>query len=199
MKKGTICTPKKGLIYGYITPILTIVLLAVLVGISVFSLVYKSNSNTVALIDNDLNLLVDAFTRIDQDCRIVHFDYALNTINFLNVTAFVGTEVGAIHVAFPERWKGPYMKENPMIQGQEYMVVVTHQGCFITPGTGVRLPNGKVMGIDIVLNEDADIESMMKPDGLLNYKDKPLAAKLNVGATVFEQALREHLISLDEE
>jgi len=198
MKKGTICTPKKGLLYGYITPILTIILLVVLVGISIFTLMHKSSNNTATLIDRDLPVLVDVFYRIDQDCKILYFDYPLNRINFLNVKSFTGSEIGEMHLAYPERWKGPYLNENPMIQGHEYVIVVTHKGCFITPGTEVQLPNGKVMGIDVVLNEDADIESMMKPDGLLYYEGTPLAAKLNVGASVFERLLREHVITLSE-
>jgi len=199
MKKGQLCTPHKGLIYGYITPVLAIGLLAVLVAISVFSLIYKSNNNMVVLIDKDLHQFVDIFERIDKDCKILNFDYTLNRINFLNVKSFVGTEVGAMHLAFPEQWKGPYLKENPMVQGQEYMVVVTHQGYFVTPGTGVRLPNGHVVGLHVVLNEGTDIEAMIKPDGALNYKGTPLAAKLNVGASLAERVLRDQAMINEEE
>jgi hypothetical protein len=199
MKKGQLFTPHKGLVYGYITPLLTIILLIVLTSLSVFSLIYKSQENTAALIDNDLQVLVDAFNRIDQDCKILNFDYTLNRINFLNVESFVGSEVGAMHLGHPEHWKGPYLKVNPTVQEQEYFVVVTHQGCFVTPGFGVRLPNGRIVGSDIVLNKDADIETMMQPGGLFYYNGKALAAKLKVGATVFERILREHAIRLDDE
>jgi len=199
MKKGRICTPKKGLLYGYITPILTTILLVVLVGISIYTLMQKSNSNTAAIIDRDLQTLTDIFHRIDQDCKILHFDYPLNRIDFLTVKSFVGTNVGAMHLAYPEKWKGPYLEANPMVQGQEYMIVVTHKGCFITPGTEVQLPNGKVVGVDITLNEEADIEAMMKPGGGFNADGKPLAEKLNVGASVFDQLLREHAITLGDD
>jgi hypothetical protein len=50
-----------------------------------------------------------------------------------------------------------------------------------------------------VLNKDADIETMMQPGGLFYYNGKALAAKLKVGATVFERILREHAIRLDDE
>jgi hypothetical protein len=199
MKKGRICTPKKGLLYGYITPILTVILLVVLVGLSIYTLMRKSNNNTAIIIDRDLQTLADVFHRIDMDCKIIHFDYPLNRIDFLNVKSFVGTDVGAMHLAYPEKWKGPYLDANPRVQGQEYMIVVTHKGCFITPGTEVQLPNGKVVGVDIILNEETDIETMMKPGGAFNADGKPLAAKLNVGASVFDQLLREHVITLDEE
>ena len=199
MKKGQLFTPQKGLVYGYITPLLTIILLVVLTGLSVFSLIYKSQENTATLIDNDLQVLVDAFNRIDHDCKILNFDYTLNRINFLNVQSFVGSEAGAMNLAYPDHWKGPYLNDNPTVQGQEYFIVVTHQGCFVTPGFGVRLPNGQIVGRDIVLNKDANIEVMIQPGGLLYYNGKALAAKLTVGASVFERIIREQAITLDDE
>lgn len=198
MKKGQIFTPHKGLIYGYITPLLTIALFVFLIGVSVFSLMYKSKTNTAAIIDNDLHLFVDIFKRIDTDCRILSFDYTLNRINFLNVKSFSGSEIGSMQLAYPQRWQGPYLQDNPTLQEQDYLIVVTHQGYFITPGSGVRLPNGNTVGLDIVLSKDADIEAMMKPGGLLFYNGKPLAMKLQVGASMFERAMRDDALSLDE-
>lgn len=198
MKKGRICTPKKGLLYGYITPILTVILLVILVGISIYSLMQKSNSNTAMIIDRDLQMLADVFHRIDQDCKVLHFDYPLTRIDFLNVTSFVGNDVGSMRLAYPEKWKGPYLQKNPSVQGQEYMIVVTHKGSFITPGTEVQLPNGKVVGVDITLNEEADLDAMIKPGGALNADGKPLAVKVNLGASVFEQLLREHTLTFGE-
>lgn len=197
MKKGSIFTPTQGLFYGYITPVLTISLFVVLIGISVFTLIYRSNTSTAVLIDNDLHILVDAFERIDKDCRILDFDYTLNRINFLNVVTFVGSEVGPVNLSYPTNWKGPYIKDNPTIQEQEYLVVVTRKGYYITPGTGVKLPNGNVVGRDIKLDKDADIESMMKKGGLLYYNGKALAAKLNVGASALEQVIQEGLLPVE--
>lgn len=184
---------------GNITPILAGLLLVVLVGIAIYSLTRKSNASTAVIIDRDLQTLADVFHRIDQDCKIIHFDYPLNRIDFLNVKSFVGTDVGAMHLAYPDKWKGPYLDANPKVQGQEYMIVITHKGCFITPGTEVQLPTGKVVGVDIILNEEADIEAMMKPGGAFNADGKPLAAKLNVGASVFDQLLREHTLTLGDD
>lgn len=198
MKKGLIFTPKKGLVYGYITPILTIALFVILIVVSVFSLVYKSKTNTAALIDRDLHTFVDIFKRIDMDCRILSFDYTLNPINFLNVKSFSGSEVGPMNLGYPASWKGPYIEDNPTIQGEEYLLVATQKGHFVVPGMGVRLPNGKVVGRDIVLSKDADIEAMMQPGGGLYYKGKPLAAKLQVGASVLERALRDSALRLDD-
>jgi hypothetical protein len=85
-----------------------------------------------------------------------------------------------MNVAHPEKWEGPYLQDNPTMLGQEYQIVRTLKGHFITPGEGVRLPNGKVIGKDIILDEDADIASMMLDVNSLRFKDKPLAAPLNI-------------------
>ena len=57
----------------------------------------------------------------------------------------------------------------------------TKKGYFIVPGTGVRLSNGKVIGKDIVLDEDADIEQMAADDQALRYRGKKLAARVPTG------------------
>lgn len=199
MNKGKKGMSGKGLAYGQVAPILTIALFVFLIGISIFSLTYKSKTNTTALIDNDMHVLVDIFNRIDKECKILNFDYTQNRINFLNVKSFAGSEVGAVNLAFPEHWQGPYLTENPTIQGEEYLIVATNKGYFITPGIGVHLPNGLVMGRDIVLNKEADLEAMMKPGGPLHYNGTQLAARLAVGAPAYEQAIREHYLTLDED
>ncbi len=198
MNKGQLFTPQKGLIYGYITPLLTIALFIVLIGISIFSLRYKSQASTASIIERDLGLLIDAFKRIDKDCRIQGFDHQITRINFLNVKSFAGSEVGDVNFAFPQQWKGPYLPTNPTIQSEEYLVVVTYKGNFITPGIGVQLPNGKTVDRSILLNKNADIEAMMKPGALFNHEGKPLAVKLDVGPSVTEQILRAQL-AVDEE
>ena len=70
------------------------------------------------------------------------------------------------------------MDHNPSMQSKEYLVIRTKKGYFVTPGEGVKLPNGKVVGVDIKLDEHADIEAMMKDEKLLGYKGKALAAPL---------------------
>lgn len=184
---------------GNVTPILAGSLLVVLVGIAIYTLMQKSHTNTAVIIERDLQILADAFHRIHKDCKIIRFDYPLNRIDFLNVKSFVGTEINAMHLAYPEKWNGPYLEVNPSIQGQEYLIVVTHKGCFITPGTEVQLPNGKVVGVDIILNEESNIEAMMKPDGVLYAEGKPMAIKLNIGVSVFEQMLRDRTLRFGQD
>ena len=63
-----------------------------------------------------------------------------------------------------------------------YQVVSTKKGYFVTPGDGVKLPNKKVIGKDIVLDQKADIEAMMLNADQLLYKIDRLAARLELGA-----------------
>ena len=113
---------------------------------------------------------------------IIDFDNQQNPINFLNVAKFAGSEVGPMNLVHPEKWEGPYLKDNPTLYHIVYQVVSTKKGYYITPGDGVMLPNKKVIGKDIVLDQKADIDLMMlNPDELL-YKDRPLAARLELGA-----------------
>jgi hypothetical protein len=113
---------------------------------------------------------------------IIDFDNQKNSINFLNVAKFTGSEVGPMNLAHPEKWEGPYLQDNPTMQHIAYQVVSTKKGYFITPGEGVKLPNNKIVGKDIVLDKKANIEAMMIDADALMYKDRSLAAALELGA-----------------
>ena len=70
-----------------------------------------------------------------------------------------------------------------------------HQnGYFITPGDGVRLPNGKVVGKDIVLDKKADIAAMARDEQALMFQGKPLAHKLDIKASFLDQVLQENVM-----
>ena len=143
---------------------------------------YRSKEDAGLIIAHDVALLADVFHKIHQDCGIIDFDAQKNAINFLNVKTFAGSEVGPMNLTYPEKWQGPYVKENPTIYHITYQVVSTKKGYFITPGDGVTLPNKKVVGKDIVLDKNADIQNMMTNPQALQYKDKPLAARLDFGS-----------------
>lgn len=83
-----------------------------------------------------------------------------------------------MNLAHPEKWQGPYVNDNPTMQGREYLIVRTKKGHYLTPGEGVELPNGKIVGKDIMLDEEVDLESLAQTcDGFL-YRDRSLVAKL---------------------
>lgn len=151
---------------------------AVMLGMTIFSFMYRSKSVTGNVIADDVQKLAVIFEDIDKQCGIISFDYQQNPINFLNVATFTSSEVGPMNLSYADKWQGPYVDDNPAVQGKEYMVVRTRKGHFITPGNGVKLPNGMVIGTDIILNESADIQAMMRNPQKLLFKNRPLAAVL---------------------
>ena len=98
------------------------------------------------------------FDRIDTECGILGFDHDKNYIDFLTVTSFVSSEIGAMNLISPEKWQGPYVHDNLTVQTKKYEIVRTKNGYYIVPGTGVQLSNGKIMGKDVVITPTTDIE-----------------------------------------
>lgn len=174
--------------------ILTIVVIAVLIGISIFSFKKLLRYDTGSYIAQDIAQLATIFAKIDATAGILGFDHQKNEINFLNIKkdGFVGSELGSMNLIDPKKWDGPYFTQVPKIQEEDYMIVRTKKGYFITPGDGVKLPNGKIIGKDIILDEDADIESMMHDDQALAYRGQALAAPITVSGdrkTHFQQII----------
>ncbi|MCA9770036.1 hypothetical protein KC460_01540 [Candidatus Dependentiae bacterium] len=183
---------KNNILYGYLVPTLIVFVFLALIGIAIISLLYRAPIHTADIMINEIAQLKTILEKIDRDCKIIDFDYQQNWINFLTIKkdGFVGSEVGTANLAYPEKWSGPYVKDNPTIQEKEYMVVRTKDGYFITPGQGVRLPNGKTIGTDVILDEDADIISMMRDENALMYQGKSFAAPLTIGATASREQVR---------
>ncbi len=123
--------------------------------------------------------LVEIFHEIDKECKILGFDQDKTPINFLNVQNFSGSEVGGMHLMYPEKWRGPYLESNLVVQGIHYYVLKTEQNVtYIVPGDGVRLGNGKVFGKDIIITKQTDIEALLSHDPALAYKGHPLIIPL---------------------
>jgi hypothetical protein len=162
-------------------PIIVGVGIAFFIGISFFDTIYRSKDDAGMMMVQDVVQLRDIFHRIHKTCIIIDFDEQKNHINFLNVAKFAGSEVGPMNLVHPDKWEGPYLKENPTMYHIPYQVVSTKKGYFVTPGDGVTLPNKKVIGKDIILDQKADIDAMMiNPDELM-YKNRPLAARMELG------------------
>ena len=174
---------------GSIIPVMTIVVFVVLVGITIFSFLYRSKEYAANLMTQDIAQLQKIFQRIDEKCKILSFDYQKNPINFLNVGKFEGSEVGPMNLTYPDQWEGPYLDDNPTMQGKEYEIVRTKKGHFIVPGTGVEMPNGKEIGKDIILGEDVDIAAMMQREDALMYEGKSFAALLPLSTSELQKTL----------
>lgn len=133
--------------------------------------VYYSKSDLVShIVVEDLKTLTTVFNQIDRECNILSIHGDGISIDFLNVEKFVGSVVGGMNVAYPEKWTGPYLKENPSIQGIFYEFIKAHDGYFIVPGRGVTLPNSCVMGKDFIVKTGTDVMPQLGQGGKLFHK-----------------------------
>ncbi len=191
--------------YGFIQggrswfPIFTILLFAVLIAMAVVRLVYQVRADSQEAISAQVSEIATIMQRIDEKCKIIGFDLQKTPIDFLNVVKFAGSEVGVMSLAYPQNWEGPYLPANPMTQGKEYQIVRTKKGYFITPGDGVQLGNGKIVGKDIVLDENADIAALMKSEDAFMYKGKILAAELPIKKGILQDLQFDELVMSDED
>lgn len=164
---------KRSIIIGVSTTLLT----------GLFFLTWYQFSKEARVIINkvvlaDISQLKEIFDKIDTDCGILGFDHEKNYIDFLTVKSFVSSEIGAMNLIAPEKWQGPYVQDNPSIQSKKYEIVLTKNGYYIVPGTGVQLSNGKIMGKDIVITPSTDIDKLVAQADGLQYQGKSLIAPL---------------------
>ena len=161
-------------------PYITVSIIFILLALAIANLIVFKKSDIGEIIAHDVQRLSSIFENIHKQAGIVSFDFQKNPINFLTIKkdGFVGSEVGSMNLAYPKKWNGPYVKDNLAVRGVEYLVVRTKKGYFITPGLGLKLPNGKKMGTDIPLDEDAPIAAMAVDENFLSFKGKPLAIRL---------------------
>lgn len=158
-----------------------IVILVLLFCVTLMTFWYQAKIYTEVIISEDVEILAGIFKKIDEDCGISDFRYQQqNYVDFLNVISFEGSELGTMNLHYPEKWKGPYLRENPTVQGKYYQIVSTNKGYFIVPGDGVRLKNGKIIGKDIIFDKNSDIEIMLDDPQFLMFQGKKLGFKIDV-------------------
>lgn len=176
-------------------PVISIGIIIALIGFSIVTFRQRKSRDTGTLLAQDIQYLADVFKDINSTAGIAGFDFAKNEINFLNIkkNGFVGSEVGSMNLVDPQKWQGPYIRPISDLQEQHYMIVRTKDGYFITPRDGVTLPNGKIVGTDIILDENSNITSLMQPDGPLWYEGKALAAQVPTQSALNELAVPCHL------
>lgn len=174
-------------------PFIAIGIFVTLAFISVFMLMRHSSQVTDSVILHDVEHLHKIFENINSDCKIIDFEHEKNYIDFLTVEKFVGSEVGAMNVSTPANWKGPYVKDNPTVQEQQYIILKNKNGYYLAPGDGVKLANGKIVGKDIILNEQSDMEALMKDEQALKSAQGSLAAKITVGGSFLKQVIQKPL------
>lgn len=169
-----------GAIRGSLIPILAGSVFVLFIIIAIVNSFISIKNTDADIIKADIKKLSEVFNQIEKDCKIIDFENEKSIINFLNVKSFEGSQVGPVNLKHPEKWKGPYLKQNPTIQGKDYMVVRTRLGYYIMPSEGVKLPNGKIIGKDIKIDEKSDIQKMMADNNALSFKGQPLAILLDI-------------------
>jgi hypothetical protein len=170
---------KRRVNHGFIIPLLAFALIGAFIALAIFTTYKKTHETNGLMIADHVQELSDIFAKIHKTCGIISFDYQKNPINFLTVKSFVGSEVGSMNLAHPKKWRGPYVAADSQLQPDDYQIVRTTSGYFITPGEGSRLPNGSIVGKDILLHENAHILNMIQPGGGLHYNGKALAAPIS--------------------
>lgn len=153
-------------------------LLLLLLAVFIFRLVVNKPYFMASVINEDLTKLSKALNDIDTDCNIMSVTQERCMIDFLTVEKFVGSEVGCLNLAFPKKWKGPYLKYTPRLDDRCYEIVSVDEGYFIVPGEGVTLPSGMVFGRDVKFSSSVSLKKLIAPGGALNYKGQPLGVKL---------------------
>lgn len=178
----------------------TATFLLFLIGVTIFYFMNYTKQASADQIISDIELLGNTFKKIDETAVILEFNSPKSTINFLNVKkdGFVGSEVGPMNLVHPHKWNGPYLRDNPMIDNKEYQVIKTQSGYYVVPGDGVKLPNGKIMGTDLVIDKSTNMQQLIAEGGDLNYKNRPLGTFIPTASSRIAQ-LANDLIITDQE
>ena len=161
---------------SYLIPFFSGLLLAVLFIITITRFVLQARIATDRVIAEHIEILAPIFKKIDETCKIIGFEHESNYIDFLTVKSFVSSDVGSMHLIYPDAWEGPYLQENLTVQGKIYQIVKAKQGYYIVPGDGVELANGKIIGKTLRFNKNTDMDTLIRQN--LLYMGKPLAAPI---------------------
>jgi hypothetical protein len=177
---------------------LTSILFLGLVVTAVYRFFNAPENKMGSIVAADLSVMANIFKEIETNCSIVGVKGNKDSIDFLNVASFAGKDVGPLTLAYPEKWQGPYLKDNPKIQGKFYQLVKTLKGYFILPGDGVELPNGKIMGKDLIITESSDLPALLKDATALFYNGKSLGIQLDISTSVFDDLMTENIIASND-
>jgi hypothetical protein len=173
------------------------VLLVMLLGLFLFKVVYHRAYYLASVIEQDVTRVAQILASIDKDCGILSVNGERTAVNFLNVKSFLGTSVGGLNLAYPNKWRGPYLTVNPTYQQQFYELVQTAEGLFIVPGAGVKLPNGLVMGRDVPMGFDVSVKKMLAQGGALNNGKGVFGLQLNFKVGEWDPKVKASKTTLD--
>lgn len=151
-----------------------------LLGASIYWWMYQTKVYPDHLIAETVDELACIFETIDATAGIASFEHDHNHIDFLTVKSFLGSEVGPMNLIHPKKWAGPYLHDNPTFQEKLYQVAKAKDGYWLLPGEGVQLPNGNVIGTDIIITPETNVQKLLDV-GLLRADNKRLARQIVIG------------------
>lgn len=183
----------KNLSRNSVLPWIVVPIFATFFLISIVTLWRSSRTAFDQVAHDDIMHLQEIFKQIQKDCYIVDFEHVVNHIDFLNIQSFTDKKVGSMELAFPKRWKGPYLKKNLRVQNKLYAVLKNKQGYFIIPGKGVRLANGKVIGKTLILDQNSDMKQLMRDQDGLDSENGVLAARIKIGSRAMKNMTNKKL------
>src|SRR3990172_12711866 len=100
-----------------------------------FFRIFRSRTEVLgAVIIDDLAHIERVLNQVDKECNILSIRTERAVLDFFTVVKFAGSTVGCLNLAHPKKWKGPYLQQNPSVQGKLYEVVGTKEGYFVIPG-----------------------------------------------------------------
>lgn len=173
--------------------ILSSLVLGSALGITVFMTFFNIKKSRGELVAQEVTELGEIFKKIHKTAVIKSIDHPRSAINFLNVKSFAGSTVGPLNLEYPDKWQGPYLKENLTIQTNEYELVRTKNGFVIVPGVGTTLPNGKVVGKDVLFDENSDFVALTREGGDLYFENRPLATIIDLQQVNTAELVAEEL------
>ena len=157
-------------------PILSVLALSAFASFFIYRQFSSGPRFVARIVHRDIELVVNTLAKIDEQCSILSFDGDQNKLDFFTVKEFTGSEVGSLHLAHPQMWQGPYLHDNPQIQGKEYQFCKTREGLFVVPGDGVNLPNEYV--VDGRALRDKFMGELTAKGGHLHFDGLSFAKKL---------------------
>lgn len=195
MKKDCLFSPQTwfGLISGIV-----IILITLYAGYTFFQ---EKTVHGGSLIQNDIAQIVSILKQIDSSCDILSIRSGRNPIDFLQVEKFASSEIGPLNLAHPNNWAGPYLQDNLTYDERPYDLIATKKGFYVVPGYGARLPNGTIMGHELMLTQRSNIDELIEPGGKLFFDNRAFAQKLDfvIGDWDARGARKKRLDSTKEE
>lgn len=152
--------------------------LVALMILSISRLFMDRAETTANVIHEQIAAINQVLNDIDRNCNILTVRGPSTSIDFLTVEKFVGSTIGGLNLAHPQKWSGPYMQQIPVIQGKPYQIARVYEGYCIMPGNGVVLPNHEKIGEDLVITPNTPITPMIQPGGALYCDGGALAMVL---------------------